>query len=743
MLTTTEQQLVVGAESNLFECMEGKDFNPVDWVNQLVVAAAASSLPTSDETDDALLNAVRSAQTRLQTRSQELSRDAERLMERLLSLGPRALQELDRVERDAQALKQDLKRLQDESRASTAGGIGPFQTLKSLDIIKTNLERCVQVLQETGSWNVLVREMESYFASRNLGEVASRLNIMKQSAAALAVFPGSDERQEMLERMEQRLESLVRPGLANALEQADTDRDLLKQSVVVFTKLGRGEALLHDLAASRGRLLFTECWNTKDESFAKFTDRVFARLRQVELPLCEYVFAGVAGGGVDGTNNDLQIVSNALGAILQSCFDLVTPQLVSTLTNKQCERYVMAHLAAEQFALDVTNSLLRPASPQVQSAVSQAILYPFRELDAKYLEWEAAELTQTLQTEVAKLATGGSTSALGPSVRDRLQLEMNPRDALDMLSEACLSRCHRIKLSRAFLPICKMYYSHLTTAKVFQSSSKATTVGKLEPRDRLHTLCQLKQRFETCITERCGVAIMQGKVEEDIAKVQRKLDQLIQEAKSLLFDLFLDPALALLDLAVLGEADSVTKIVDHLYALIPQLEFEYCTRDFLADPAVLGRRERQDLETVLGKRAIPYSTAANNVNTTGGEEEDIPRQVSASWLECIARAMCTGLVLRVVKLKSISDPLAAKLGADTDMLEKNAGSVLSPGDKWDPALGVCRVVLSAEPGLTYLKLGDPKEHLDSRYLAEGEEHADDALKALEHLLVGLRTRRVE
>lgn len=739
-MSEQQQSAAGGAESNLFECMEGKDFNPVDWVNRLV--AAASLQPANDEADDALLNAVRSAQTRLQTRSQELSRDAERLMERLLSLGPRTVQELDRVERDAQALKQDLKRLQDESRASTAGGMGPFQTLKSLDIIKTNLERCVQVLQETGSWNVLVREMESYFASRNLGEVASRLNTMKQSAAALAVFPGSDERQEMLERMEQRLESLVRPGLATALEQADSDRDLLKQSVVVFTKLGRREALLNDLAASRGRLLFAECWNAKDESFAKFTDRVFARLRQVELPLCEYVFAGV---GADGPGGDLQAVSDALGAILQSCFDSVTPQLVSALTNKQCERYVAAHLAAEQFALDVTNSLLRPASPPVQSAVSLAILHPFRTLDTKYLEWEAAELVQTLQAEVAKLAAGGGggASTLGPSVRDRLQLEMDPRDALDMLSEACLSRCHRIKVPRAFVPICKMYYSHLTTAKVSQPSIKATTTGagsKLEPRDRLHTLCQLKQRFETCIAERCGVAATSA--EEDVAKVQRKLDQLIQEAKSLLFDSFLNPALALLDLAVLGEADSVTKMVDHLYALIPQLEFEYCTRDFLADLAVLGRRERQDLEAVLGKRAIPYSSTANTA-AAGGGEEDIPRQVSASWLECIARAMCTGLVLRVVKLKSISDSLAAKLGADTDMLEKNAGSVLSPGDRWDPALGVCRVVLSAEPGLTYLKLGDPKAHLDSRYLAEGEEHADDALKALEHLLVGLRTRRVD
>ena len=119
------------------------------------------------------------------------------------------------------------------------------------------------------------------------------------------------------------------------------------------------------------------------------------------------------------------------------------------------------------------------------------------------------------------------------------------------------------------------------------------------------------------------------------------------------------------------------------------------------------------------------------------ETDELLRRISASWLESVARAMCTAFVLRVVKLKRIHDKAAAQLGLDADCLERNAGSVLGQGDLWDPALGVTRVILCAAPGLTHVKLGSPYEYLDDRY-SHGD--SEDILKNLEHLLVTLRTR---
>jgi len=86
-------------DSVLFESMEAASFDSVAWVNRLVAASSTAAEEENGVDDEVLLNAVRSASARLQTRSQELSRDAERIMERMLSVGPRALQELDRVER--------------------------------------------------------------------------------------------------------------------------------------------------------------------------------------------------------------------------------------------------------------------------------------------------------------------------------------------------------------------------------------------------------------------------------------------------------------------------------------------------------------------------------------------------------------------------------------------------------------------------------------------------------------------
>jgi hypothetical protein len=85
-------------DSILFESMDANSFDSVAWVNRLIEATGDIASTQQDE-GELLLTGVRSASARLQTRSHELSRDAERLMERLLSVGPRALQEIDRVER--------------------------------------------------------------------------------------------------------------------------------------------------------------------------------------------------------------------------------------------------------------------------------------------------------------------------------------------------------------------------------------------------------------------------------------------------------------------------------------------------------------------------------------------------------------------------------------------------------------------------------------------------------------------
>ena len=724
------------------------------------------------------------------------------------------------------ALKQDLKRVQEESRTSATSAT-PFQTLKSLDTIKTNLEKCVNVLQETGNWNSLVREMESHFASRNLGEVAARLAVMRQSLATLENFPDAAKRADMMERMEQRLEALVRPGLQNALEQvASGEKEPLKQSVIVYGRLGRRQALLADLGQARGRACFDKCWNedrtgveNNDKYFyTRFLDRVLVHLREVETPICQYCFESPAN------------IAEALAFIVRYCFENVTAELLVTslrgskpaskdgkqMDVEGCSRYILAHVGMERFKKDVASSIFtaldKTSEPLEKSLV--AISKPFAQLDQQYLEWESSALLLAMKEASAEQQKKPSEDEgsdaldeiLGPSGWEQRLSDLEADDYLERLSEECAARCTQIGLG-AQSPVARMFQAHAQECfKFFREARKAHHATR-----DIHFLklcASLKTRFLTVLrriapqttesnlsaesasnnNNNSGVTSSPARtsprvrlqssaatssaltgenvlVKEDASVVETKntLNGLLDEAKSLLYASLIGPALELLDkvmevnkesagghssLAMPSSSesppsDAITKTVDHLYSLIPLLEFEQATVDLIADPMVLCKTERSELEAIVGASILYNDPQSHTITVTGGgagieENEDLARTVSASWLETVARGLSTGFVLRTVKQKKVSDRAAAQLKSDADCLEKNIGSIFAQGVLWDPALGVCRVVLSAGPGLTHLKLGNPAQHLDERYYLD--LNGSDALKSLEHVLVALRNR---
>jgi hypothetical protein len=147
------------------------DFDPLSFVNNLLSTTTTTTTSpspsttqtpatTSSPTDEEISSTVRSSTQRLQGMTSEASSEIDRIMERLLSAAPRALQELDRLDRDASTLKHGLKRLEYIPQAG-----GPFQNLKDLDTIKRNLEKAIALMQEAAGWNGLVREMEGFFAA--------------------------------------------------------------------------------------------------------------------------------------------------------------------------------------------------------------------------------------------------------------------------------------------------------------------------------------------------------------------------------------------------------------------------------------------------------------------------------------------------------------------------------------------------------------------------------------------------
>lgn len=636
--------------------------------------------------------------------------------------------------------------MQEESNAANSTA-APFQTLRNLDTIKTNLERCVKVLQETGNWNSLVREMESYFASRNLGEVASRITTMRNSMDTLVNVPGASERADMMERMEQRLESLLRPGLQTALEQAARgEYEALRESVQVFYKLGRKDALLTDLGESRGKICFQACWEDPANDgaeklhFSRFLDKVLVHLRETCVPLCKLAF-----------NEQTEDVETALAWIIKACFHHVSSDLIVGLIQApqnlidvdSCERYVAAREAAGLLVQDVASSLLSTLNEDAMKGVSNSIMKSFLDLDEDFLKWETDAIYQSyLALLTSNSIESSADDILAPSAFEVSLSKMRADDILENVCEKSISRCERIG-KHALVPVSHLFTSHSQTCgKILRDETKTISNGANNESRLLMVIVSLKQRYS-------GICDRMNTCDDISTKTNclEGLDDLIGEAKSKLFTAFTQPSLELIEQVVKttvdeksvvsGPSDAITKAIDHLYSLIPLLEFDPPAVDLAANSVQLGSAERDALSRSVNGD-IKYRESDDSQQHWDEDPEELVRQVSASWLEAVARAMSTGFVLRLLQVKKLNDKTSAQLGEDADCLEKNVGSVLGQTDLWDPALGTCRIILSAGPGLTQLKLGDPTQYLDERYCTEPE--SVEALKALEHQLVALRNR---
>jgi len=695
---------------------DSASFNAIAWINELLERPGRGG--DADDVDEALLSDVRAASTRLQVASQELSRDVNRFMDRLLTALPRADQELDRLDRDASQLKHDLKSLQNQAKAQDAT---PFKTLSDLDLIKGNLEKCIQILQEAGNWSSVVREMESYFQTRQLSQVASRLAQMRQSLKLLADLPEAQSRIEVVERMEQRLELLVRPGLKDALvKAANGSLDQLIDSVVVFSNLGRMDTLLRDFAQARGALVSRPLWETVPndaDDFVKWLPRfyegVLRQLRDVEAPVCAKAF-----------NDDAEAFT-ALVAVTADALSVVTDELAERIQLSEgakasvaaLERLVVVFATVDRFGSGLVQFLHQVYADGDVAPATRALSAPLVQL----LHGHQALETRALASELEALLDTPSADEgdfLAPTVKEQLVDRIKAKDVLEQLAEDCARRSAQLHGRRPTVSVAAMFKGHAERAQALVETHSPRDDVRLEL-DMLKAVALLADRLElaavTCTRVRalpqCDWITWPEPHTPDVAAFEPARLALVKAAaaaRESLFAALMSPALALLDKAVANvEGDEVTRAVDYMYSLIPLLELESVPEAsgplFMADPHELGSAERERLVALVG----------GEVPIDGGnfdEAETWAHRITASWLETVARAMATGFVLRVLERKQVLDrKAAAKLCVDADLVEKNVASLLVSGSRWDPMLGATRAALGGVPFDAHAKYaGDGK-----------------------------------
>jgi len=131
-------------------------FSSCEWINEAV----------SDMTDDEKIDSfLASTAMKLHMVSQEYTDQLESSMMEFMSIVPKTLHLLNDTEESIASVQQNLESMNGSAGASASMNVFDktamlpnIDDLSRLDITKSNMKKCIDVLKEHAYWNQLVRE---------------------------------------------------------------------------------------------------------------------------------------------------------------------------------------------------------------------------------------------------------------------------------------------------------------------------------------------------------------------------------------------------------------------------------------------------------------------------------------------------------------------------------------------------------------------------------------------------------
>ncbi|XP_030837480.1 conserved oligomeric Golgi complex subunit 7 [Strongylocentrotus purpuratus] len=184
------------------------NFDVKDWVN-----AAFKAQKDSPEQKDAHAATL---VMKLQLFIQEVNNSLEETSQQALQNLPRVLRDVEAVRQEAgflkdqmQLVKEDIKKVEEDTSES-------MKMLLEIDTIKSRMKAASDALQEADNWTTLMADVDEVFASKDVQLIADKLLAMQHSLSMLAHCGDYDERCQSLEVLKNRLEALLSPQLVSA-----------------------------------------------------------------------------------------------------------------------------------------------------------------------------------------------------------------------------------------------------------------------------------------------------------------------------------------------------------------------------------------------------------------------------------------------------------------------------------------------------------------------------------------------
>eukprot|EP00241_Pyramimonas_parkeae_P016908 CAMPEP_0114299448 /NCGR_PEP_ID=MMETSP0059-20121206/12979_1 /TAXON_ID=36894 /ORGANISM="Pyramimonas parkeae, Strain CCMP726" /LENGTH=798 /DNA_ID=CAMNT_0001421921 /DNA_START=64 /DNA_END=2460 /DNA_ORIENTATION=+ len=416
-----------------------KDFDAKAWVN-----GACTSKPAEENLEKYLAE----LEMKLQLLAEDIAVSLEDHSTQALQRVPRALGEVARVKADGESMQGAVNGLLQKLMEAQASSQNSVQLLSEVDAVKRRLESAKETMGEASGLAELMESVEDVFAGTDLKLMASTLVRMRRGLKVVGSVPEFNNGRERVAALEDRLESVVGPALAEALGSHDASK--AQELCDILVAIGRYSALEKQYIVSRMKPL-AGLWEQYEasefESFVdwlpSFYDAAILHLQQ-EARWCVSVFP----------EHHSQMLVQLMNSLLERTQDSYVKRLHDTLAEAQASAFqeevdtseaaaiasggsllalLAAHAAASTFTRGLKEVLtgIGAQGEAVQKVLARAFA-PFEQHKAKYGEVERRQLA----TEVAAI-----DFSMGPDLDDTIHRMSVAVPGVASLLEVAVDRC--------------------------------------------------------------------------------------------------------------------------------------------------------------------------------------------------------------------------------------------------------------------------------------------------------------
>lgn len=426
------------------------NFDAKEWVN----TAFRSQKDQSVNKDQYATTLVMKLQMFIQEVNNVIEESSQQAVQNL----PRVMRELDAVKQESALLQDQMKMVKQDIQKVEQETAQSMQMLLQLDSIKSRLTAAAEGLQEADNWTTLSADVEEVFQSNDTDAITAKLSRMQTCLQMLVDTPDYAERCGHLEKLKNRLEAMLSPQLVAAFNSQSIEA--AQKFTRIFCDIDRLPQLYKYYHKCHKTNLMS-IWNTvleakADDSLTDWMTEYYDLLLTTwhsQIKWCHQVFT-------DPVPIVCDLITEALSSIdLGTCITkhlsqrkdslvaLTELKEISERFSKSMEQSVEAHAKVEQ--LEHTKSLER---------LMMMIYAPYRPYIAKYKSMEEATLGSDLNNvRLDDSEVFETVQLLAASVNKLFNIAKEANERCQRLSNGCGYEFLLDALKTYFISYCREF----------------------------------------------------------------------------------------------------------------------------------------------------------------------------------------------------------------------------------------------------------------------------------------------